>query len=129
MPETVLAIDFGLKHFGLAVGQTVSRTATPLNAIAARDGIPDWRLLDAAIGEWQPHRLLVGLPLNMDGTRSEMAERAQRFAATLRNRHGQPVELIDERLTTREAKRLQPDGDGHSVAAALIAETWLTEAP
>ncbi len=128
MPETVLAIDFGLKHFGLAVGQTVSRTATPLGAIAARDGIPDWRLLDAAIDEWRPHRLLVGLPLNMDGTVSEMAERAQRFAAVLGKRQGQPVELIDERLTTREAKRLQPDGDGHSVAAALIAETWLNGA-
>lgn len=125
MPETVLAIDFGLKHFGLAVGQTVSRTATPLGAITASDGIPDWRLLDAAIGEWRPHRLLVGLPLNMDGTSSEMAERARRFAAALGSRHAQPVELIDERLTTREAKRLRPDGDDHSVAAALIAETWL----
>ena len=125
MPETVLAIDFGLKHFGLAVGQTVSRTATPLGAIAASDGIPDWHLLDAAIGEWRPQRLLVGLPLNMDGTSSEMAERARRFAAALGNRHAQPVELIDERLTTVEAKRLQPDGDDHSVAAALIAETWL----
>ena len=96
---------------------------------AASTRMQELNALDAAIGEWQPHRLLVGLPLNMDGTQSEMAERAQRFAATLRNRHGQPVELIDERLTTREAKRLQPDGDGHSVAAALIAETWLTEAP
>ncbi len=125
MPETVLAIDFGLKHFGLAVGQTVSRTATPLGAITASDGTPDWRLLDVAIGEWRPHRLLVGLPLNMDGTTSEMAQRARRFAAALRKRHAQPVELIDERLTTFEAKRLQPDGDGHSLAAALIAETWL----
>ena len=125
MPETVLAIDFGLKHFGLAVGQTVSRTATPLNAIAATDGTPDWRLLDATIREWRPQRLLVGLPLNMDGTTSEMAERARRFAAALGSRHAQPVELIDERLTTVEAKRLQPEGDGHSVAAALIAETWL----
>ena len=125
MPETVLAIDFGLKHFGLAVGQTISRTATPLSAITASDGIPDWRLLDAAIGEWRPHRLLVGLPLNMDGTNSEMAERARRFAAALGNRHAQPVELIDERLTTVEAKRLRPGGDDHSVAAALIAESWL----
>lgn len=125
MPETVLAIDFGLKHFGLAVGQTVSRTATPLGAIAATDGTPDWRLLDAAISEWRPQRLLVGLPLNMDGTTSEMADRARRFADALSSRHAQPVELIDERLTTIEAKRLQPDGDDHSVAAALIAETWL----
>ena len=81
--------------------------------------------MDAAIREWQPQRLLVGLPLNMDGTTSEMADRARRFAAALGSRHAQPVELIDERLTTIEAKRLQPDGDGHSVAAALIAETWL----
>ena len=125
MPESVLAIDFGLKHIGLAVGQSVSRTATPLSAIAARDGTPDWGILDAAINEWRPDRLLVGLPLNMDGSASEMAEQARCFAAALRNRHGQPVELVDERLTTVEAKRLQPDGDDHSVAAALIAETWL----
>ena len=125
MPETVLAIDFGLKHLGLAVGQTVSRTATPLSTIAANKGTPDWRILDAAIDEWRPDRLLVGLPLNMDGTLSDMAEQARRFARALRKRHAQPVDLIDERLTTFAAKRLQPDGDGHSVAAALIAETWL----
>ena len=125
MPETVLAIDFGLKHFGLAVGQSVSRTASPLSAIAARDGTPDWGTLDAAIDEWRPDRLLVGLPLNMDGSTSEMAERARTFAKALKRRHAQPVELVDERLTSRAAKQLGNGGDPHALAASLIAETWL----
>lgn len=124
MPETVLAVDFGLRHIGLAVGQTVSRTASPLGVIAAKDGKPDWSALDAAVREWRPQRLLVGLPIHMDGRQSEMSLRAQQFAGTLKDRYGRQVDMIDERLSTIEAKSLSPDG-GHAVAAGLIAETWL----
>ena len=124
MPETVLAVDFGLKHIGLAVGQTVSRTASPIGVIAAKDGRPDWSAFDSAVREWRPERLLVGLPLHMDGSESEMSLRAQQFAGTLKNRYGRQVEMIDERLTSIAAKSLSPDG-GHAVAAGLIAETWL----
>lgn len=125
MPETVLAIDFGLAHLGLAVGQTVSRTASPLGAIAAKDGAPNWPELDAAVAEWRPDRLLVGLPVNMDGSESPMSGRVRRFADTVRGRYAMTVELIDERLSTREAKRLAPLEDDHAIAASLIAETWL----
>ena len=126
MPETVLAIDFGLAHMGLAVGQTISRTASPLGAITARSGVPNWPQLDAAIHSWHPDRLLVGLPMNMDGSESPMSQQAQRFAEALRGRYARAVELIDERLSTREAKRLAPQGDNHAIAASLIAETWLS---
>ncbi len=125
MPETVLAVDFGLKHIGLAVGQTVSRTASPIGVIAAKDGRPDWAAFDAAVREWRPERLLVGLPTHMDGCESEMSQRARLFAKTLGNRYGRRVEMIDERLTSIEAKRLSPQDDSHAVAAGLIAETWL----
>ena len=125
MPETLLAVDFGLKRIGLAVGQTVSRTASPIGVVAAKDGRPDWAAFDAAVREWRPKRLLVGLPTHMDGEESEMSQRARQFAQTLGNRYGRRVEMIDERLTTIEAQRLSPNDDSHAVAAGLIAETWL----
>ena len=124
-PETVLAIDFGLRRMGVAAGQSVTGTAGPIDSIAARDGAPDWTELDRLVADWRPDRLVVGLPLNMDGTESGMSGRARRFAGHLEKRYSIPVELTDERLTTREAKREHPGTDDHAVAARLIAETWL----
>jgi putative Holliday junction resolvase len=107
----------------------VTRTATPLGTLAARGGMPDWSRVDALIKEWQPTMLVVGLPLNMDGTMSEMAEAARAFAGDLEKRFKVPVALCDERLTTFEARGLSPDPDErHAVAARLIAETYLKEA-
>lgn len=120
----VLAFDFGLRHIGVAAGQTVTGTASPLTTLRARDGKPDWPELAKLVADWSPARLLVGLPLNMDGTESEMCERARRFAAELERRTGLPTELVDERLTTREANEA---GGTHAHAAALIAETWLND--
>ncbi|MCY4565747.1 MAG: Holliday junction resolvase RuvX [Gammaproteobacteria bacterium] len=124
-PETVLAIDFGLRRMGLAVGQSITGTASPIDSIAARDGVPDWAELDRLVAEWRPHCLVVGLPLNMDGTESEMSGRTRRFATLLKRRYSKPVDLTDERLTTREAMHAQPGTDKHAAAARLIAETWL----
>lgn len=126
---SVLAIDFGLRRMGLAVGQTVTRTASPIGTVAANDGRPDWAALDPVIAEWRPDCLVVGLPLNMDGTESDMSSRARRFANRLEQRYAIRAELTDERLTTREAKQLQPGADDHALAACLIAETWLGESP
>ena len=126
-PETVLAIDFGLRRMGLAAGQSVTGTANPIGSIAAKDGAPNWAELDRLVADWCPDRLVVGLPLNMDGTESGMSGRARRFAGLLEKRYSMPVELTDERLTTREAKRAHPGTDDHAVAAKLIAETWLGE--
>ena len=126
-PETVLAIDFGLRRIGLATGQSVTSTASPIDSIAATDGVPDWARLDRLVACWRPDCLVVGLPLNMDGTESGMSRRARRFAGILKKRYFMPVELTDERLTTREAKRTHPGTDDHAVAAVLIAETWLSE--
>ncbi len=125
MQETVLALDFGLKHIGLAVGQTVTGTAGPLSTLAAKGGKPDWSALDRILEEWAPSRLIVGLPWHMDGSESEMSRSAREFAALLAARYPQPVELIDERLTSREAQARQPKQDPHALAASLIAETWL----
>jgi putative Holliday junction resolvase len=122
---TVLAFDFGLKHIGVASGQTITRTAAPLTTFDARDGRPDWEAVGKLVKEWRPVRLVVGLPLNMDGTESEMSERARRFAARLEAHTSVPVDMADERLTSRAVR----DSDQpHAAAAALIAETWLNAA-
>jgi len=125
---TLLGLDFGLKHIGVAVGQTITRSATPMTTVGAVDGRPDWTALDALIREWQPERLIVGLPLNMDNTLSDMAKRAQRFANRLNARYGLPVEMRDERLTSQEARSLSDDPDArHAIAAQLILAAWLED--
>lgn len=118
----VLAFDFGLRHLGVAAGQTITASASPVTTLRARDGKPRWVEIIALVRTWAPIRLLVGLPLNMDDSESDMSARARDFAAALQRRTGVPVELVDERLTTRAAAQ---QGGDHSLAAALIAETWL----
>ncbi len=120
----VLAFDFGTRHIGIAVGQTITGSASGIATLRARDGHPDWKDVRALVVEWQPDLLIVGLPLNMDGTESDMSERVRAFAARLGEHTALAVELVDERLTSFEAKGLDPD-DNHAVAAKLIAETWL----
>lgn len=131
--ERVLGFDFGTTRIGVACGQSVTGTAAPLAPLAARDGIPDWARLDALIDEWQPDTLVVGLPLNMDGSISEMARRARKFANRIQDRYQRPCFLIDERLTTAEAKRLHLEAGGGTnfkqesvdgIAARLLLEDW-----
>jgi putative Holliday junction resolvase len=127
-PITILAFDFGLSKMGIAVGQSVTQTATALRTLTVRGGAPDWTHVDALLNEWRPTRLVVGLPLNMDGTMSDMAETARAFAADLDRRYGLPIDLCDERLTSFEARGLSPDPDErHAIAARLIAESYLRE--
>jgi putative Holliday junction resolvase len=120
----VLAFDFGLRHIGVAVGQTVTGTASPLTTLAARSGTPDWDAVTTLVREWRPQALLVGLPLNMDDTESAMSARARRFAGRLQATSGIRVHLVDERLTSLAVKDLGPDR-AHAAAAVLIAEGWL----
>jgi putative Holliday junction resolvase len=132
----VLALDFGLRHIGVAVGNTFSRTAQPLTIIKAKDGVPDWTALSSLAREWRPDRIVVGLPINMDGSPSELSERASKFARQVEGRIGVVVSLVDERLSSREAKR-SALAEGHrgdfaaepidDQAAAIILSTWLNE--
>jgi len=132
--ETVIAIDFGLRNLGIAVGNTLSNTARPLAVVSARDGNPDWEALISLLREWQPDQVLVGHPLNMDGTESDMGLRAQKFARQVEGRLNINVTMVDERLSSREAKALAREA-GHpgdfsnepvdDQAAAIILTTWL----
>ena len=128
----VLAFDYGLRHIGVAVGTAITGTATPLSALSAKDGTPDWNKIERLLSEWEPERLLVGLPLNMDGSESEMAQRARKFANRLHGRFGLPVETWDERLSSFEARgmilekgrRDFKERGVDSLSAALILESW-----
>lgn len=130
---TLLCFDFGTRQIGVAYGQTFSGTAQPVAVLRARDGQPQWEQVMRLVAEWQPQRLLVGLPLNMDGTESEFCTRARRFAGRLHARTGKPVTLVDERLSTAEAKLDSGSGRDYrrnpvdGLAAALILRTWLSE--
>ena len=130
----VMAFDFGMKKIGIAVGQSITKTANPLTVISARDGIPDWHQVKKLIEEWQPTHLVVGLPLNMDDTASEMSLLAEKFARKLSGRFNVPHSVVDERLSSFEARQTvqespRSDSSGKArpyddVAAQLILETY-----
>lgn len=132
--QRILAFDYGLKQIGVAVGNGGTGTAEPLTVLSARDGQPRWEDIAELISEWKPDLLLVGDPLNMDGSPSEMALRARRFARRLHGRFGVAVEMADERLSSFEVKQAQREA-GHrgdyrrrpidSLAAQLILQEWL----
>lgn len=123
---TALVFDFGLRHIGVAVAEERVAHARGIATIGARDGAPHWDRLDALLAEWRPAQLVVGLPLNMDGTPSAMCEQARAFGTALAGRYSLPVAYTDERLSTFEAKeRGASPTDAHALAAEAIAETWL----
>lgn len=125
---TALVFDFGTKHIGVAVAEPRAGLARGLTTIPARNGEPRWDVLDPVVDEWQPERLVVGLPVNMDGTQSEGSKQARRFGRRLANRYATPVDYADERLSTFEAvARGAPVEDAHAQAAEVIGETWLNE--
>ena len=126
--EVVLGFDCGTRRIGVAVGQTISRTATPLTTVQVCRNKPDWLHIMALVGEWQPHRLLVGLPLNMRLEVQHMTKVALRFARQLQGRCHLPTTTVDECLSTQQARSRLP-GKRHvdAVAAMLIIETWFTQ--
>ena len=134
MIKSLLAFDYGTKNIGVASGQTITRSATSLAPLRAKDGTPDWNQIEKVLTEWKPDLVLVGLPLNMDETESELSARARKFANRLHGRFGVKVELVDERLTSFEAKgevfarggsRDFKHNPVDSIAARLILESWL----
>lgn len=134
---TLLAFDFGTKSIGVAIGQQLTGTARPLAALKAQDGTPDWSKIETLLKEWQPDRVVVGLPLNMDGSEQPLTARARKFANRLHGRFGVQVELHDERLSTVEARadlfarggfRALNKGSVDSLSAVIILESWFENA-
>ena len=103
----ILAFDFGTQYIGIAVGQTITKTSSPLTVlIVAHEGKEIWNTISNIIAEWQPDQLLVGMPLNMDGSPSNMMKKIDPFFKKLQKISKIPCELVDERLTSFEANQL-----------------------
>ena len=126
----ILAFDFGTQHIGVAVGQTITKTSSPLIVInVAREGKEIWNTISNLIDEWKPDQLLVGKPLNMDGTPSDMMKKVDPFFQKLQKISDIPCELVDERLTSFEAKQLmQKDSKDYRIddlAAKIFLDNWI----
>jgi putative Holliday junction resolvase len=123
MPEgTVLAFDFGTQRIGVAIGEGLLGQARTLTTIESPANDARFAAIGKLIAEWQPARLIVGLPLALDGTEHEMTARSRRFAHQLEGRYRLPVELVDERLTSVEAERAIKHGRDKSAKARVDAE-------
>jgi len=130
--QTLLGFDYGLKRIGVAVGQRITRSATALTTVRARDGKPDWPAISHLIEDWQPDALVVGIPYHMDGTEQHMTQAARRFCRQLEGRYRLPVYQADERLTSCIVESSLPgDRDTHQdidpLAARLILQDWLQQ--
>jgi putative Holliday junction resolvase len=124
-PRTFLSFDFGTRRVGVASGNAVTGTASPLTTIAL-DGEARFAAIGRLIDEWQPDALVVGVPRHPDGAPHDNTQRAQRFARQLAGRFRRPVHEVDERYTTTEARSLGA-ADADAAAAALILEQFLRE--
>jgi putative pre-16S rRNA nuclease len=135
-PQLILAFDFGTRRIGLATGDTLTRTARGLSTLDCGRGTP-WPAIDKIYADLQPSQLIVGLPLNMDGTPTALTAAARSFAAELEARYRKPVALVDERLSSREAeaelrgaraaglkRRRASHADVDMIAARILLERW-----
>jgi putative Holliday junction resolvase len=133
--RTLLGFDYGTQRIGVAVGQELTATATALTTVRVVDGKPDWAAISRLMEQWQPDEVVVGLPLNMDGSFHELSYAAQRFGNQLHGRYNLRAHFMDERLSSLEAEReLQGTArkkgnktDIDKVAAKIILESWLRQ--
>jgi putative Holliday junction resolvase len=133
---TFLGFDYGKRHTGVAVGSHHSGLAQPVTQLTARADAPDWDGIKQLLEEWQPEALVVGLPLNMDGSENDISRAARAFGEGLQARYNLPVHMVDERLSSRAATdSLLDDGvplkrHKHQIdkrAAQTILQAFLNE--
>lgn len=132
----VIAFDFGMKKIGVAVGENFLNTGKALNELPARNGNPNWKDIKCLLNIWKPKFLIVGLPLNLDGTKQNITKKAERFAFLLNQKFNIFVKLHDERLSTKEARSIIFSKGGfkafrknkiHSTSAVIILESWFMQ--
>ena len=136
-PETILAFDFGLRRIGVAVGQSVTASASPLGVIANTGHGPDFDAISSLVDEWRPSRLIVGLPLHVDGSPGDMHAHVEGFVSEFL-RYRLRVDTVDERYTSRDAEAVLKNARASgslgrisrdmidSAAAVFIAERFLS---
>ncbi|WP_448564562.1 Holliday junction resolvase RuvX [Thalassotalea ganghwensis] len=131
--RTILGFDFGKKYIGIAIGQELTGSASPLGSVKAKDGIPQWPDIEKYVNEWLPDLFVVGLPLNMDGSEQQLTLDAKKFGNRLANKFAKQVIFQDERLTTTDAKAQLFSSGGYrnlqkdhidAMSAALIIESF-----
>lgn len=120
MTKTILAFDFGEKRIGVAVGNTITKTAEALKIIQEKNQDEKFKAIEALIQEWQPELLVVGLPTHPDGAQHEMTQKAKRFGNQLHGRFQKEVVWVDERYTSVSVQ----DGND-ALAAQLILQQYL----
>jgi putative holliday junction resolvase len=140
LPQLVLAFDFGRRRIGVACGDTLSRSASPVAAVANTAAGPSWSAVDSLMRDWRPDLIVVGLPYNADGSESAMSAQARKFSDELARRYALPVRLVDERYSSLEAgsrlkaeresgvrKRRVTKTDVDAAAACVILERWFID--
>ena len=137
LPKTLLGFDYGTKRIGIAVGQSITHSASPLTTLTSVNDQPDWDSISKLIQEWKPDALVLGLPVNADGSASDVTRRVQRFGNQLQGRYNLPVHTIDERLSSvkaenhlaqssqgKQQRARYAKADVDKIAAAVILESW-----
>ena len=123
----IVAFDFGEKKIGVAVGQTSTYTSSPLQVIFNNHDKVNWNEISILLEEWKPELILVGKPLNMDGTDSEIMMKVDVFYKKLESLYDAKFEYVDERLTTFEAKDILKENNVETVdanAAKILIDNW-----
>jgi len=132
--QQVLGFDYGEQRIGIATGQAITRSANPVTTLNSINSKPDWAEIEKLIKQWQPDALIVGLPFFLDGSRSDMTKRAEKFSRQLEGRFNLPVFTHNEALSSFEAEQfLQGKKKQHNkqdidkIAAAIIVQSWLEQ--
>ena len=123
----IVAFDFGTKKIGVAVGQTATYTSSPLQVVLNKDDKVNWNEISTLLNEWKPELIIIGKPLNMDGTDSEIMKQVERFYQKLKKIYDTNYVYIDERLTTFEARQILEDTNINNVdanAAKILIDNW-----
>jgi putative holliday junction resolvase len=138
-PRVVIAFDYGERRIGVACGDTISRTASPVGCVQVQSSGP-WQQIETLLKVWAPNLAVVGLPYNADGSESALTGAARRFAAQIKERFSLEVRMVDERYSSMDAQALLKEaratgvrrrrvskGDIDAAAAGVILERWFTE--
>ena len=123
----IIAFDYGEKKIGVAVGQTSTNTSSPLQIIFNKDNNTNWTSISSLLDEWKPDLILLGKPLNMDGSESEIMKKVDKFYKELKSIYDADIEFVDERLTTFEAREILKDEKHDNVdahAAKILIDNW-----